>query len=211
MMLNVQKDSAMQKSGRKTFYMWEVAPDKDQGNQVNKWLPSTANLPSMLGTWYTGQPWPHSMLQVWVSSNEVCQPSQEGRTWGYHEAEYALDSGTCPQTGYHQKHQVPGAPPMPLTISMYLFSGVEMPRNWQKKKKKKLWLLFHLAPCDSQGPLTTLLLAQNSPLLLPQRWLVNNISPYCEAWWLKLNSQSAGTQWCPALSWVSVLVLQPDS
>ena len=56
MMLNVQKDSAMQKSGRKTFYMWEVAPDKDQGNQVNKWLPSTANLPSMLGTWYTGQP-----------------------------------------------------------------------------------------------------------------------------------------------------------
>ena len=34
MMLNVQKDLAMQKSGRRTFYMWEVAPDKDQGKQV---------------------------------------------------------------------------------------------------------------------------------------------------------------------------------
>ena len=33
------------------------------------------------------------------------------------------------QTGYHQEHQVPGAPPMPLTISMYLFLGVEMPRK----------------------------------------------------------------------------------
>ena len=135
MMLNVQKDSAMQKSGRKTFYMWEVAPDKDQGNQVNKWLPSTANLPSMLGTWYTGQPWPHSMLQMWVSSNEPCQPSQEGRTRLYHEAKYALDSGTCPQTGYHQEHQVPGAPPMPLTTSMYLFSGVEIQGTDRVKKQ----------------------------------------------------------------------------
>ena len=34
MMLNVQKDFAMQKSGRKTFYMWEVAPVKEQGKQV---------------------------------------------------------------------------------------------------------------------------------------------------------------------------------
>ena len=96
---------------------------------------STANLPSMLGTWPTGQPpWPHPMLHLWVSSNEPCQPSQEGRTWGYHEAEYALDSGTCPQTGYHQEHQVPGGPPIPLAISMYLLSGVEMPRNWESKE-----------------------------------------------------------------------------
>ena len=62
-------------------------------------------------------------------SNEACQPSQEERNWGYYEAEYALDSGTFTQTGYHQEDQVPGAPPMPLTISMHLFSGVEMPRN----------------------------------------------------------------------------------
>ena len=36
---------------------------------------------------------------------------------------------TCPQTGYHHESQVPGAPPMPLTISIYLFSEVEMPGN----------------------------------------------------------------------------------
>ena len=34
LMLNVVKDVAMQKPGRKTFWMWEVAPAKDQGNQV---------------------------------------------------------------------------------------------------------------------------------------------------------------------------------
>ena len=34
MMLNVEKDLAMQKAGRKTFWMWEVAPAKDQCNQV---------------------------------------------------------------------------------------------------------------------------------------------------------------------------------
>ena len=33
-MLNVVKDLAMQKAGRKTFWMWEVAPAKDQCNQV---------------------------------------------------------------------------------------------------------------------------------------------------------------------------------
>ena len=88
----------------------------------------------MLGTWSTGQwPWPHPMLQLWVGSNEPCKPSQEGITWGYHDAAYALDSGTCPQTGYHQQHKVPA--PMPQTISMFLFSGVEMPRNCRAKKQ----------------------------------------------------------------------------
>ena len=33
-MLNVEKDPAKQKVGRKTLEMWEVAPAKDQGNQV---------------------------------------------------------------------------------------------------------------------------------------------------------------------------------
>ena len=139
---------------------------------------------------------PHPRLQLWVSSNEPCQPSQEGRTWGYHEAECALDSGTCPQTCYHQEHQVPGAPSMPLTISMYLFSRVEMPRNWEQIKKKSFF--FHLAPCDSNGPLTTLLSAQKLflPFLL-QSWLVNNISTW-------LSSLMAGTQltisWDPEMS-----------
>ena len=34
MMLNVEKDPAMQKAGRKTFFVWEVATAKDQGNQA---------------------------------------------------------------------------------------------------------------------------------------------------------------------------------
>ena len=207
MMLNVQKDSAMQKSGRKTFYMWEVAPDKDQGNQVNKWLPSTANLPSMLGTWYTGQPWPHSMLQMWVSSNEPCQPSQEGRTRLYHEAKYALDSGTCPQTGYHQEHQVPGAPPTPLTTSMYLFSGVEI--QGTDRVKKQAMTLVSSCPVWFPRPFDH---TKNSFLYFFFKgglWITS--APDYEAWWLKLNSQSAGTQRCPGLSCVSVLFLQPDS
>ena len=46
------------------------------------------------------------------------------------------------------------------------------------EQRNKESLLFHLALCDSHGPLTTLL----SPpklfcLFLLQRWLVNNISP----------------------------------
>ena len=40
-------------------------------------------------------------------------------------------------------------------------------------------------------------------------WIAS--APDSEAWWLKLNTQSAGTQRCPALSCVSVLFLQPDS
>ena len=34
MTVSVEKDLAMQKAGRKTLEMWEVAPAKDQGNQV---------------------------------------------------------------------------------------------------------------------------------------------------------------------------------
>ena len=110
-----------------------------------------------------------------LAANEPCQPSQEGRTWVYHKTEYALDSGSCPQTGCHQEDQVPGAPPMPVTISTYLFSRVETSRNRQSNETSND--LFHLAPCDSHCPLTTLLSAQNLfPLLLLQRWFVNNNS-----------------------------------
>ena len=111
-----------------------------------------------------------------LAANEPCQPSQEGRTWVYHKTEYALDSGSCPQTGCHQEDQVPGAPPMPVTISTYLFSGVETSRNRQSNETSND--LFHLAPCDSHCPLTTLLSAEKLfPLLFPQKWLVNYISP----------------------------------
>ena len=34
MMLNVEKKPAMQKPGRRTFYMWEIAIAKAQGNQA---------------------------------------------------------------------------------------------------------------------------------------------------------------------------------
>ena len=33
MVLNVEKEPAMQKDGRRTFYMWEIAIAKAQGNQ----------------------------------------------------------------------------------------------------------------------------------------------------------------------------------
>ena len=173
--------------------------------------PSTTNLPSILGIWPTGQPpWPHSMLQLWVSSNEPCQPSQEGRTWGYHEAEYALDSGTCAQSGYHQEHQVPGAPPMPLTISMYLFSGVEMPRNWESKKTSNDSCFIF--PCVIPTALLPhYFVPKNSFLFCVFKGgLCITSAPGSEAWCLEFNSQSAGTQRCPALSYVFVLFLQLD-
>ena len=72
--------------------------------------------------------------------------------------------------------------------------------------------MFHLAPCESHGPLSTLLSAPKLfPLLLPQRWLVNYISTWL--WSLVAGTQLTitGTQRCPALSWVSVLFLPSDS
>ena len=162
----------------------------------------------MLGTWPTGQwPWPHSMLQLWVGSNEPCQPSQEGITWGYHDAAYALDSGMCPQTGYHQQHKVPGAAPMPQTISMFLFSGVEMPRNC--RAKKQVTTLVSSCPMWFPRPFDH---TKNSFLYFFFKgglWITS--APDYEAWWLELNSQSAGTQRCPAFFCVSILFLQLDS
>ena len=56
------------------------------------------------------------------------------------------------------------------------------------EQRNKQWPLFHLAPCASYGPLTSLLSVQKHfPLLLPQRWLVNYISTW-------LWSLVAGTQ-----------------
>lgn len=34
MVLNVEKEPAIQKDGRRTFYMWEIAIAKAQGNQA---------------------------------------------------------------------------------------------------------------------------------------------------------------------------------
>ena len=155
----------------------------------------------MLRTWPTSQPpWPHPMLQLWVSSKEPCQPSQEGRTWGYHEAEYALDSGTCPQTGYHQEHQVPGAPPMPLTISIYLFSGVEMPRNWESKKTSNDSCFIF--PCVIPTALLPhYFVPKNSFLFCFLKggfWIIS--APDCEAWWLESTHSQLGPrdiQPCP--------------
>ena len=135
----------------------------------------------------------------------------KGRIWGYHEAEYALDSGKCTQTCYHQEHRVPGAPPMPLTISMYLFSGVEIQRNWLSKETSNDFCfgLPHVIPMALWQHYS---LPKNSFLfgfLKFGLWITS--APDSEAWWLELNSQSAGTQRCPAFSLVSVLFLQPDS
>ena len=128
----------------------------------------------MLGTWPTHQPpWTHPMLHLWVSSNKACQPSHEGRTWGYHEADYALNSGKCPQTAYHRENQVPEH-----HQCLYFHVLVLRSRNAKEMiEQRNNWLLFHLAPCDSHVPLTTLLSAQKLfPPFLLQRWLVNNIS-----------------------------------
>ena len=56
------------------------------------------------------------------------------------------------------------------------------------EQRNKQWPLFHLVPCASYGPLTSLLSVQKRfPLLRPQRWLVSNISTW-------LWSLVAGTQ-----------------
>ena len=39
MMVNVEKDLAMQKAGRKTFQMWDVDPAKTKVTKFNEWLP----------------------------------------------------------------------------------------------------------------------------------------------------------------------------
>ena len=63
--------------------------------------------------------------------------------------------------------------------SDYLHVLVLRSRNAKERieQRNKQWLLFHLAPSDSRGPLTTLLSGQKLfPLFLLQRWLVNNIN-----------------------------------
>ena len=63
--------------------------------------------------------------------------------------------------------------------SDYLHVLVLRSRNAKEpiEQRNKQWLLFHLAPSDSRGPLTTLLSGQKLfPLFLLQRWLVNNIN-----------------------------------
>ena len=150
----------------------------------------------MLGTWPTGQPpWPHPMLQLWVSSNEPCQPSQDGEpgantrlnmlwTQGHEHKLVISRSIRCQE--HHQ--------------CLYFHVLVLRSRNAKEliEQRSKSWLLFHLALCDSHRPLTTLLPAQKLfPLFLLQRWLVNNIS----TWLLSLVD---GTQltisWDPEMS-----------
>ena len=211
-MVKVEKDLAKQNLGEKYCRCGKYTLPRTKVTKLNTWLPFHYQPSFHVGTWPTGQPpWPHPMLQLWVSSNESCQPTQEGRTWGYHEAEYALDSGKCPQTGYPQEHQVQGVPPMPLTISIYLFSGVEMPRNWESKKTSNDSCFIF--PCVIPTALLPhYFVPKNSFLFCFLKggfWIIS--APDSEAWWLDLNSQSAGTQRCPALSCVSVLFLQPDS
>ena len=104
-----------------------------------------------------------------------------------------------------------GAAPMPLTISMHLFSGVETPRNGQSEEisNHSCFVLPHVIPMALWPHCS---LPKNSFLYSVFKgglWITS--APNCEAWWLKLNSQSAGTQRCLALSCVSVLFLQPDS
>ena len=74
--------------------------------------------------------------------------------------------------------------------SDYLHVLVLRSRNAKEliEQRNKKSFLFHLAPCDSNGPLTTLLSAQKLfPLLLLQSGLVINISTW-------LWSLMAGTQ-----------------
>ena len=153
------------------------------------------NLPSMLGTWPIGQPpWPHPMLQLWVSSNEAFQPSQEGRTWGYYKAEYALDSGTCPQTGYHLEHQVLGHHQC-LWLSPYTCSQEEKHQGTDRAINKQ-WLFFIL-PCVIPTALWPhCFLLQTLPSLFLQR-LVNNISTLL---WSLVAGNELTVIWDPEMS-----------
>ena len=98
-----------------------------------------------------------------------------------------LYSGLRTQTGYHQGNQVPGSPP--VTLSM-----CACPQGWKfqgtERANKQGIVLVSSCPVWSCGPLTTLLSAQNLfPLLLLQRWLT--LATDAEAWWPVYNSQSA--------------------
>ena len=66
------------------------------------------------------------------------------------------------------------------------------------EQRNKKSFLFHLAPCDSNGPLTTLLSAQKLfPLLLLQRCLVNNISTWL---WSLVDGTQLTVSWDPEMS-----------
>ena len=98
--------------------------------------------------------------------------------------------------------------------SDYLHVLVLSSRNAKEpiEQRNKSWLLFHLAPGDSLALWSHCSLTKNSFLYSFFKgglWITS--APDCEAWWLELNTQSAGTQRCPAVSCVSVLFLQPDS
>ena len=59
--------------------------------------------------------------------NHLMLPRRE--TLCCQRAESALSPGLCTQADYHQEHQVPGASPVTLAISVCLSSGVETPGN----------------------------------------------------------------------------------
>ena len=85
------------------------------------------------------------MLQLWVSSNEPCQPTQEGRTWGYHETEYVLDKLVITRSircqGHHQCLWL-----SPCTSSQ------KQKCQWSYRAKKQVMTLVSSCPMWFPGP-----------------------------------------------------------
>ena len=87
------------------------------------------------------------------------------------------------------------------------------PQGWKLQgtdRAKRQKLLSHLALCDPMAGWLHCSLGKISFLSSFSKgglWIRSAPDP--EVWWLELNSQPAETQRCPALSWVSVLFLQP--
>ena len=154
-------------------------------------------------------PWTHHILHLWNTSNEPSLSSLERRPRGCHRAESSLSPELCRQDGYHQGHQVPGAPRVTLSFSMFLSSPLSPQGTDRAKRQVKALVSF--SPVWSWGTLTTLLSGKNLfPPLLLQRWPVTNISTWPLSL-VELNSQSIGSgnaQPCPvSLSFFSNQIL----
>ena len=116
------------------------------------------------------------------------------------------------QSGYHQEHQVPGAPPTPLTTSMYLFSGVEI--QGTDRAKKQIMTLVSSCPVWFPWPFDHTALCPKTLSSFASSKVACELHQHLTVkpgGWNSTHDQSAGTQRHPAFSWVSVLFLQPDS
>ena len=141
---------------------------------------------------------------------QAISSSPEGRHRGCHRAELDLGPGPCRSAGLSS--EASGA--RDTTSDSYpihvLFLRGGTPRALIEPRDKKR-LLSHLPLYGHSDPWRHCYLGKISFLhSFSKGGLRPASAPDPEAWWLELNSQSAGTQGCLALTSMSVLCLQAD-